>query len=191
MLDSKPFYKGLEVTIINDTSAADGLVCIEYVGKDDPFWVRRDKLVFPRPSSGKVPVFVKHAVPDCAPTFVNYLQSKGYTLHVVCRSEAQVDQAKAEYRDWSGGKELFEGTFLEAFDGSQFDREWFLIFHYDPSIDYPFSVLERGTGGGKRQKFPVAWHRKGTIESCYAAVAEGLIRAGLEAQYKPVSLRRG
>ena len=169
-----------DVTILQDSPDIGPKVLIRIDTGDDQFWVRRERVKFP--SVG--PVYVANAVPESISEFIGYLQSTAYTLHVVCRNEVQVMQAEEEYRDWSGGKELPEGTVLCAFDGSNFDREWFLIFRYDPLIEYPFAVLERGTGGRKRQKFPVAWHRKGTIESCYSAIAEAVVRAGLEAQYK-------
>ena len=131
----------------------------------------------------KAPVYVAHAVPESISDFVSYLKNSEYTLHVVCRNEDQVDRVIAEYAEWSGGEALQEETILTSFDGSKWDREWFLIFKYSPDISYPFSVLERGTGGRKRQSSPVAWHRKGKIESCYAAVAEQLVRSGLRANY--------
>jgi hypothetical protein len=137
----------------------------------------------PTYSPVRTPVYVAQAVPEAIFDFVGYLKSSEYTLHVVCRTEEQVEQVATEYAEWSGGESLPEETILTSFDGSKWDREWFLIFKYSPDISYPFSVLERGTGGRKRQSSPVAWHRKGKIESCYAAVAEQLVRSGLRANY--------
>lgn len=177
-----PQYRGQKVVIIQDSAAADGLIQIQD-GDGNECWIRKNKLVFPvvRPPSS--PVYLSHAVAEAAPEFVDYLQTSDYTLHVVCRNEEQVVRAKLEYSKWSGGKTLSDSAILESFDESKWDREWFLIFQYSPDIAYPFSVLERGTGGGKRSPEPVAWHRRGRIESCYAAIAASLVTAGLEARY--------
>jgi hypothetical protein len=131
----------------------------------------------------KTPVYITYRDPTAIGEFVEFLRRSDYTLHTVCRNIDQVDQVKSEYRKWSSGKKLPDSAILTSFDGSQWDREWFLIFRYSPDISYPFSILERGTGGNKRSPEPVAWHRCGRIESCYAAIAEEVIKAGLDAKY--------
>ena len=137
----------------------------------------------PAQKTHQTPVYVSYAVSGTSGEFVGFLQARGYTLHVVCRTPEQVERAKTEYAEWSGGKTLSDSAILTSFDGSKWDREWFLIFQYSPDISYPFSILERGTGGNKRSPEPVAWHRRGRIESCYAAIAADVVAAGLEARY--------
>ena len=181
MSEIKPLYKGAQVTIVENSNdpRPDALLKINDGGSE--FWIRRSRLTFP--AAIIFPVYVAQPVPESLSDFVEYLKSSGYTLHVVCRTPEQVEAASSEYRDWSGGIELPSEAIRMSFDGTEWDREWFLIFKYSPSIEYPFAVLERGTGGRKRQKNPVAWHRKGKIESCYTAVAEQMVRAGLSARY--------
>ena len=181
MSDLRPIYNGVPVDIIENSTdlRPDALLKISNDGAE--FWVRRSRLTFS--VSEVTPIYVAQAVPESLEGFVNFLKSTDYTLHVVCRTPEQVEKASAEYREWSGGSDLPEVAIKTSFDGSEWDREWFLIFKYAPGIEYPFAVLERGTGGRKRQKNPVAWHKTGKIESCYSAVAEQVVRAGLSARY--------
>ena len=175
-------YRGQIITILKDTVVPDGLVFIQD-STGEEFWVKKSKLVPRLPRAARTPVYVSYAVPTSIAEFVSFLQTHDYTLSVICRNEIQVEQVQLEYAAWTDGQELPESAIRRSFDGSMWDREWFLIFCYAPGIDYPFAILERGTGGNRRSPEPVAWHRKGTIESCYAAIAELVIRAGLKARY--------
>ena len=174
VIETEGFFKGSEFTLTG-----------EHAGVHDKWGERR--LLNPVPKTivptWREPIYVAHATKGAEPSFVAHLLASDYTLHAVCRTPEQVAFVKSEYADWSNGDVLDESAIKISFDGSDWDREWFLIFRYSPEVKYPFAILERGTGGRKRQKNPVAWHKNGRLESCYSAIAEQVIRAGLKARY--------
>lgn len=180
---------GNQVTIIEDNPSS---ALVRVAGDDgDDFSVMRSKLKFPKPK-GPEAVYVSQAVPASMQNFVTYLQSVPYSLHVICRSDDQVLQAQAEYAMWSAtpqnpkGDQMPPNTIKQypQSDSDDFDRCWCLDFPYSPAIDYPFSVLLRGTGERKPNATgSVAWLSTNSkrIESRYVETAELVVRGGLRA----------
>jgi hypothetical protein len=124
------------------------------------------------------PVFLAHAVEgdDTISAFVAYLQRSRYRLYLSCKPEL-VGQGEDEYLVWTGGESLSSDA-VRTYEKA-YGREWFLTFEYSADIQYPVSVIERGTGGG--QGTPSILHKNGRCELCYWQVIEQLVRAGLRA----------
>jgi hypothetical protein len=126
----------------------------------------------------RVPVFLAQAIEgdDVISAFVAYLQRSKYRLYLSCKPEL-VGRGEDEYLVWTGGESLPENAVRTYEDA--YGREWFLTFDYSADIQYPVSVIERGTGGG--QGTPAILHKNGRCELCYWQVIEQLVRAGLRA----------
>ena len=126
----------------------------------------------------KIPVFLARAVEgdDTISEMVTYLQRSKYRLYLSCKPEF-VSVGEDEYLVWTGGEVLPEGA-IRVYENA-YGREWFLTFEYSADIQYPVSVIERGTGGG--QGTPSILHKNGRCELCYWQVIEQLVRAGLRA----------
>jgi hypothetical protein len=129
------------------------------------------------PRAKTVPVFLAQAQGiDAISSFVSYLQRSKYRLYLSCKPDL-VEQGENEYSTWTGGDSLPEDA-VRVYEKA-FSREWFLTFEYSPDVQYPVSVIERGTGGGQGE--PVILHKNGRCELCYWQVIEQLVRAGLRA----------
>jgi hypothetical protein len=126
----------------------------------------------------KIPVFLARAMEgdDTISEMVTYLQRSKYRLYLSCKPEF-VGVGENEYLIWTGGEVLPEGA-IRVYENA-YGREWFLTFEYSADIQYPVSVIERGTGGG--QGTPSILHKNGRCELCYWQVIEQLVRAGLRA----------
>jgi len=176
---SSAIFGTKKVSILDD-SATSALVRVEDEHGNE-FSIARNKLRFP-PPLGSEPTYVSSAVPAAMQGFVQYLQGTIYSLFVICRTDDQVQRAQEEYASWTNGESMPQNTIRTYFDDSGFDACWCLDFSYSSSIDYPFAILERGTGDRKRSSTgPVAWHKNGRIESRYAETAELVVRGGLRA----------
>ena len=125
----------------------------------------------------KIPILLSRAVKDdiVISTFVTYLQSSKYRLYLSCKPEL-TEVGESEYIAWSG--ESLPEDAIRTYENA-YGREWFLTFEYSDDIQYPVSVVERGTGGGQGE--PVILHKNGRCELCYWQIIEQLVRAGLRA----------
>ena len=138
--------------------------------------------------AGREPKYVSYANPEAMGGFVEYLKSTKYSLFVICRKSEHIHQVESEYASWTATLQNPEGEALTAStlktyidEDCHYGRCWCLDFSYAPGIDYPFSILERGTGDHKMSRSPVAWLKNDRIESRYAETAELVIRGGLRA----------
>jgi hypothetical protein len=61
-------------------------------------------------------------------------------------------------------------------------REWFLEFHYDDTISYPFPIIEMGTVGKGSKSDPRGLHHSGRVTACYTEIAEFAVRSGIRAR---------
>ncbi len=127
-------------------------------------------------SAPKVPVFLAYPVEgdDTIAALVAYLQRSKYRLYLSCKPDL-VGVGEDEYNVWTGGESLPEDA-VRTYENA-YGREWFLTFEYSSDIQYPVSVIERGTGGG--QGAPAILHKNGHCELCYWQIIEQLVRAGL------------
>jgi len=184
-------YKGKPVVVLGEDNLSSALVTLLRCGdhEDDfkAFTGRRSDLKFPKPK-GPEAVYVSQATPAAMQSFIAYLQSVDYRLYPITQSEAQETQAQDEYAAWTvtpqnpSGEQLPPNTMMAYRYENPYPRCWCLHFPYDPTIDYPFSILERGTGGRvPSSSGPVAWLKEGRIESHYAETAELVVRGGLRA----------
>ena len=125
----------------------------------------------------RTPVILAPAIEGAMPSFIDYLQNVSYRLYLSCTPEMRAT-GEDEYLTWTGGEEL-PNDCVREYDNA-YGREWLLIFPYSSAVEYPFPIIERGTGGG--QGTAVGLHSAGRIEMCYWQVTEQLIRGGLRAQ---------
>jgi hypothetical protein len=112
--------------------------------------------------------------------FVSYLLRTGYRLHLAAREDG-LEQALEEYRTWTDGSELPEDC-IYMNDTAFTAREWFLEFHYDDSISYPFPIIEMGTVGRGSKSEPRGLHHSGRVTACYTEIAEFAVRSGVRAR---------
>ncbi len=107
-------------------------------------------------------------------SLLSYLRCNPYRLYLSCKPEL-LGAAEDEYMTWTGGEELQRDA-VRTYEKA-YGREWFLVFTYSPHVQYPFPIIERGTGGG--QGTPCGLHLNGRVEVCYHQIIEQLVRAGL------------
>jgi hypothetical protein len=143
-------------------------------GEDSAFWYPKSKLVpvTPKQKQSK-PVVLNHSATDEYTSLISYLQRGSYSLHVMCLPH-DVDRVSDEYTTWSG--ETLPDDNIKPFD-NRYGREWVLQFKYEPTVIYPFPIIELGTGGG--QGTPCGLHRAGTVSVYYSHIIKELVCAGL------------
>ncbi len=133
-------------------------------------------------SAPKVPVI--HPPTGDYATFVAMIQAAGYTLYVRSRQDG-VDDATAEYADWTDGDALPNDALYTHLndENAWMSREWRLRTKVEIDAACPFPLAEAGTLGCGYKGEPCGLlYENGTLEVNWNCIVAELVRNGLRAQ---------